>query len=162
MPSSGCSSRTAGDEEVTWRRAGDQRDARPRGFQAALFSASPAVLLGAMPALTQDQGMPLAYRRFAYRQVALFDVCLGRRTDAASRIRHRQWTAAVEAGLAARADDAELLESIRRTVRRLLEASAVPPEEICAPATVVQPQLQVAIISAPPRTPLARMADRSH
>jgi hypothetical protein len=43
-----------------------------------------------------------------------------------------------------------VLESIRRTVRQLLEASAVPPEQICAPATVAQPRVRVAIMSAPP------------
>jgi hypothetical protein len=137
--------------EVTWRGTLEERGAWIReGYRAALFSADPAVLFRAMPALAQDQDVPYAFRRFAYRQVALFDVCLGRRTDGASRRRHRDWTAAVEAGLARRESDAELLQAIRRTVVLLLEASAVPPEEICAPATVARPQARVAIMIAPP------------
>lgn len=50
-----------------------------------------------------------------------------------------------------RESDAELLRAIRRTVVQLLEASAVPPEEICAPATVAQPQARIAIMISPPR-----------
>jgi hypothetical protein len=140
------------DAEVTWRDAAKRRGDWVRsGYRAALFSADPAVLFRALPALAQDQGVPYAFRRFAYRQVALFDVCLGRRKDYPSRRRHRDWTAAVESGLAARPSDAQLLESIRRTVRDLLEASAVPPEEICAPATVARPRVRVAIMNATPR-----------
>ena len=45
--------------------------------------------------------------------------------------------------------DAELLRAIRRTVVQLLEASAVLPEEICAPATA-----RIAIMIAPPRVGL--------
>jgi hypothetical protein len=140
------------DADVSWRDARKRRGEWVRsGYRAALFSADPAVLFRALPALAQDQGVPYAFRRFAYRQVALFDVCLGRRKDYLSRRRHRDWTESVEAGLAARPSDAQMLESIRRTVRELLEASAVPPEEICAPATVAQPSVRVAIMSAPPR-----------
>jgi hypothetical protein len=140
------------DGDVTWLDARKRRGDWVRaGYRSALFSDDPAVLFRALPALAQDQGVPYAFRRFAYRQVALFDVCLSRRQDRTSKLRHREWTAAVEAGLAARPSDAQLLESIRRTVRELLEASAVPPEEICAPATVARPSVRVAIMNAPPR-----------
>ncbi|MSR36448.1 MAG: hypothetical protein EXR95_07380 [Gemmatimonadetes bacterium] len=94
--------------------------------------------------------------------MALFDVCLGRRTDRASRLRHQAWTAAVEAGLATRPGDAALLESIRRTVRGLLEASAVPPQEICAPATVAQPRVRVAIMNAPPFVVTPRPTEQAY
>jgi hypothetical protein len=147
-------------EEVTWRGTLEERGAWVGpGYRTALFSADPAVLFRAMPALAQDQEVPYAFRRFAYRQVALFDVCLGRRTDRVSRTRHREWTAAVEAGLARRASDAELLRAIRRTVVQLLEASAVPPEEICAPATVARPQARVAIMIAPPRVAVRSVSE---
>jgi hypothetical protein len=151
------------EADVTWLDARNRRGEWVRaGYRSALFSANPAVLFRALPALAQDQGVPYAFRRFAYRQVALFDVCLSRRKDHLSKIRHREWTAAVEAGLAARPSDAQLLEAIRRTVRELLEASAVPPEEICAPATVAQPRVRVAIMSAPPRGGAARSVDQGY
>ena len=140
------------EDEVTWRGTLEERGGWIRaGYRAALFSSDPAVLFRAMPALAQDHGVPFAFRRFAYRQVALFEVCLGRRVDTVSRMRHRGWTAAVEEGLGRRESDAEMLRAIRRTVQRLLHESAVPPEEICAPATVAQPQARVAIMIAPPR-----------
>ena len=139
-------------DEVTWRGLPETRERWIGvGSRAALFSADPAELFGAMPALAQDRGVPLAFRRFAYRQVALWDVCLGRRTDPLSGVRHRAWTAAVEVGLAARESDAELLKAIRGTVRRLLKASAVPPEQICAPTSVVRPEARVAIMGVWPR-----------
>jgi hypothetical protein len=149
--------------EVDWLDARRQRGEWARaGYRSALFSADPAVLFRALPALAQDQGVPFAFRRFAYRQVALFDVCLSRRRDPVSKARHREWTAAVEAGLAARDSDAQLLESIRRTVRELLEASAVPPEEICAPATVARPRVRVAIMSAAPHGVAPRIAEQAY
>ena len=151
------------EADVTWLDARKRRGEWVRaGYRRALFSADPAVLFRALPALAQDQGVPFAFRRFAYRQVALFDVCLSRRKDHMSRLRHREWTASVEAGLAGRPSDAQLLESIRRTVRELLEASAVPPEEICAPATVAQPSVRVAIMNAPPRVPVSRPAEQAY
>lgn len=149
--------------DVTWVGARKRRgDWARAGYRSALFSDDPAVLFRALPALAQDQGVPLAFRRFAYRQVALFDVCLGRRGDPLARARHREWTGAVEAGLAARPSDAALLESIRRTVRDLLEASAVSPEQICAPATVIQPRVRVAIMSAPPVVSEPQRIDRTN
>ena len=139
-------------EEVTWRGARETRGGwARRGSRAALFSADPALMFRAMPALAQDREVPIAFRRFAYRQVALWDVCLGRRTDLVSRARHEQWTRSVEVGIAARVGDAQMLDAIRTTVRRLLEASAVPPDQICAPSRVVLPETRMAIMSAPPR-----------
>ena len=139
-------------DEVSWQGARASRGGWVRrGSRAALFSADPAVMYRAMPALAQDREVPVAFRRFAYRQVALWDVCLGRRTDIISRAEHEQWTRGVEAGLAAREGDAQMLSAIRTTVRRLLEASAVPPDQICAPTRAVLPETRIAIMSAPPR-----------
>lgn len=138
--------------EVTWRGTRQSRGAwARRGARPALFSSDPEVLFRALPALARDGDVPIAFRRFAYRQVALWDVCLGRRTDPLSRARHETWTRQVEAGLAVREGDADLLDAIRSTVRGLLEASAVPPAQICAPTRVVLPETRVAILSAPPR-----------
>ena len=141
------------EQEVVWTEPRTGRGAWFRmGHRAALFSEDPGVLFRAMPLLARDQEVPYAYRRFAYRQVVLFEVCLSRRSDVVSRERRRAWTAAVESGLASREGDAELLRAIRRTVVDLLDVSAVPPEEICAPATGTRAQARVVIMSAPPHS----------
>ena len=123
-----------------------------RGHRAALFSEDPAVVFRALPRIASDETIPHAFKRFAYRQVVLFDVCLGLRIDRASRRDHREWRSAVEAGLVRRESDREVLEMMRRGVQELVEASDVAPESICAPSVVVRPRARYAIMSSPLRS----------
>ncbi|MSR36449.1 MAG: hypothetical protein EXR95_07385 [Gemmatimonadetes bacterium] len=54
--------------DVIWRAARERRGEWARaGYRAALFSADPAELFRALPALARDQGVPYAFRSFAYR-----------------------------------------------------------------------------------------------
>ena len=123
-----------------------------RGYRAALFSDDPAVIYHAMPRIAQDRAIPLAFKRFAYRQVVLFDVCLQHRVDSASRLDLRRWRDAVEGGMVRRESEARVLDMMRGSVLDLLVASDVPPEEICAPSVVVMPRARFAIMSAPLRS----------
>jgi hypothetical protein len=123
-----------------------------RGHRAALFSDDPAVIYHSLPFIARDYDIPLAFKRFAYRQVVLFDVCLGLRQDGASRRDLRGWRGAVEAGIAGRESEAHVLDMMRGSMHDLLVASDVTPETICAPSVVVRPEARFAIMSAPLRS----------
>jgi hypothetical protein len=123
-----------------------------RGYRASLFSDDPAVVYRALPLLASDADIPHAFKRFAYRQVALFDVCLQLVRDPVWQREHRSWRTAVESGLVRRESDAQLLDMMRGGVRELLVASDVTPEAICAPSVVVRPQARYAIMSSPLRS----------
>jgi hypothetical protein len=123
-----------------------------RGHRADLFSEDPAVVFDALPRIVRDEAIPHAFKRFAYRQVVLFDVCLGLEEDARSRRALRAWRGEVEAGLVRRPSDHEVLEMMRSGVRRLLVESDVSPEAVCAPSVVVSPMARFAIMTSPLRS----------
>jgi hypothetical protein len=137
-----------------WAEALDQSPPTSwtRSHRAALFSDDPAVIYHSMPFIARDAGIPLAFKRFAYRQVVLFDVCMSQRQDGPSRRDLRSWRGAVEAGMVRRESEAQVLAMMRGTVHELLVASDVSPEKICAPSVVVLPQVRFAIMSAPLRS----------
>lgn len=124
-----------------------------RGVRPVLFSDDASAIYVAMPALAGDPGIPWAFRRVGFRQVVLIDVCLGLHTEPAVREAHRRWLAGVEAGLVRRPSDRGVLDLMRRSVRDLLEASAVAPDRICSPAAGIRPDARMAIM----RAPLARL-----
>jgi hypothetical protein len=126
-----------------------------------VFSEDPAVIYQALPQIARDEAIPHAFKKFAYRQVVLFDECMGLRQDTASRLRVSVWRSAVEAGLVRRESDGRVLEMMRGGVRDLIVASDVNPGAICAPSTVVQPLARIAIISSPPRSRQGLLASRS-
>lgn len=120
-----------------------------RGARRVLFSEDLSALYQAMPALAGDPGIPHAFRRFAFRQVLLTDVCLERRKEADVREAHRRWRAGVQAGLVRRPSDWHVLDLMRRSVRRVLVASDVPPELICSAAGGIRADARMAIMAAP-------------
>jgi hypothetical protein len=123
-----------------------------KGHRGSLFSDDATLVYHALPFIVRDPEIPQAFKRFAYRQVVLFDVCLGLRQDQASRRELRYWREAVEAGLVRRESEGQVLEMMRGSVQDLLLASDVTPETICAPSVVVRPQARFAIMSAPLRS----------
>ncbi|MBW3535595.1 MAG: hypothetical protein KY453_10340 [Gemmatimonadetes bacterium] len=123
------------------------------GSRASLFSDDPATVYHALAPLADDGSIPHAFRRFAYRQVVLFDVCLASHSDAETRRRHARWREAVEAGLIRRESDRQVLEMMRETVLRVMRRSDVAPALICAPHVVARPDVRMAIMTAPPRRP---------
>lgn len=120
-----------------------------RGMRPVLFSDDASAIYVAMPALAGDPGIPWAFRRVGYRQVVLTDVCLGLHQDTDVREAHRRWLAGVEAGLVRRPSDGAVLDLMRRSVRDLLEASAVSPDRICSPVAGIRPDARMAIMRAP-------------
>jgi hypothetical protein len=143
-----------GNERPAWAAKLDEdlSESWMGGHRASLFSEDAALVYHSMPFIVKDRGIPRAFKRFAYTQVVLFDVCLGLRQDRASRRELRYWRDAVEAGLVARESDALVLDMMRGSVQELLLASDVTPETICAPSVVVRPQARFAIMSAPLRS----------
>jgi hypothetical protein len=150
-------------EEPAWaqRLGAGPPAAWTRGHRLAVFSEDPAVIYQALPQIARDEAIPHAFKKFAYRQVVLFDECMGLRQDTASRLRVSVWRSAVEAGLVRRESDGRVLEMMRGGVRDLIVASDVNPGAICAPSTVVQPLARIAIISSPPRSRQGLLASRS-
>ena len=134
----------------------DAPDSWARGHRAALFSEDPAVVYHALPRIAKDPDVPHAFKRFAYRQVVLFDVCLGLREGRAAQ--SRAWRRGVEQSLVRRESDARVLEMMRDGVHDLMVASDVTPESICAPSVVVQPGARFAIMSSPLRSTLLASA----
>jgi len=130
-----------------------------RGARGALFSQDPGVVHRAMPALAADPGIPYAFKRFAYRQVLLGDVCLGMRNEPDVRLDHDGWRASVEVNLVRRESDLHVLELMRRQVRKLILSSAVPLEEVCRPGSGLRPGARMAIIMAAPTDTSTRMAE---
>jgi hypothetical protein len=122
------------------------------GYRASLFAEDPAQVYRALPLIAGDRDIPHAFKRFAYRQVALFDVCLAQVQDRAWQREHDSWRTAVESGLVRRESDAQVLAMMRGGVQELLVASDVNPEAICAPSVVVRPQARFAIMSSPLRS----------
>jgi hypothetical protein len=123
-----------------------------RGYRASLFAEDPAVVYRALPLIVGDRDIPHAFKRFAYRQVALFDVCLDLVPGRAAQREHQTWREAVESGLVRRESDASVVEMMRGGVQELMVASDVTPEVICAPSVVVQPRARFAIMSSPLRS----------
>jgi hypothetical protein len=144
-----------------WMEAYDRMEPESwvRGVRGALFSQEPGVVHRAMPALAADPGIPHAFKRFAYRQVLLGDVCLEMRTEPEVRADHDRWRAAVEVNLVRRESDRYVLELMRRQVRDLIRSAEVPPEAVCRPGSGLRPGARLAIIMAPPTDPSARMAE---
>jgi hypothetical protein len=130
-----------------------------RGMRGALFSQDPGVVHRAMPALAADPGIPYAFKRFAYRQVVLGDVCLEMRGEPDVRDDHDRWRTAVEVNLVRRESDRHVLELMRRQVRKLIRSAEVPPADVCRPGSGLRPGARMAIIMAPPTDPSTRMAE---
>ena len=130
-----------------------------RGVRGALFSQDPGVVHRAMPALAADPGIPYAFKRLAYRQVVLGDVCLEMREEPDVRDDHDRWRAAVEVNLVRRESDRHVLELMRRQVRELIRSAEVPPADVCRPGSGLRPGARMAIILAPPTDPSTRMAE---
>jgi hypothetical protein len=141
-------------ERPAWaeRLEGDTPPSWTRGYRASLFAEDPAVVYRALPLIAGDRDIPHAFKRFAYRQVALFDVCLGLVQGRAAEREHETWRTAVESGMVRRESDAQVLEMMRGGVHELMVASDVTPEVICAPSVVVQPRARFAIMSSPLRS----------
>jgi hypothetical protein len=135
-----------------------------RGYRASLFAEDPAAVYRALPLIAGDRDIPHAFKRFAYRQVALFDVCLSQVRDRAWEREHSTWRTAVESGLVRRESDAQVLAMMRGGVEELLVASDVTPDAICAPSVVVRPQARYAIMASPLRSSFspAIMAGEMH
>lgn len=130
-----------------------------RGMRGALFSQDPGVVHRAMPALAADPGIPYAFKRLAYRQVMLGDVCLEMRGEADIRDDHDRWRAAVEVNLIRRESDRYVLELMRRHVRELIRSAEVPPRDVCRSGSGLRPGARMAIILAPPTDSSTRMAE---
>jgi hypothetical protein len=143
-----------GGERPVWaeRLDGDPSEKWMQGYRASLFSDDAALLYHSMPFIVRDSEIPQAFKHFAYRQVVLFDVCLGFSKDRASILELRYWRERVEAGLVRRESEAQVLEMMRGGVQELLLASDVKPEDICAPSVVVRPEARFAIMRAPLRS----------
>lgn len=127
-----------------------------RGVRGVLFSGDLSDLYRAMPALALDPGIPYAFKRLAYRQVVLTDVCLELREDRAPGGPHDRWRTAVELGLVRHESEQRVLELMRRKVRALMQTSAVPPHRVCSPERGVRPDARMAIIAAPLWHPATR------
>lgn len=131
------------------------------GARPALFSDDPATVYHALAPLAGDATIPHAFRRFAYRQVVLYDVCLALHGDADTRRRHARWRERVEAGLVRRESDRRVLTLMRENILDLIRESDVAPARICAPSAVARPGVRMAIMTAPPRRPVSGdLADR--
>jgi hypothetical protein len=130
-----------------------------RGARSVLFSEDPSALYRAMPALAGDPGIPHAFRRFAFRQVLLTDVCLERRKEPDVWEAHSRWRAGVEAGLVRRPSDWHVLDLMRRSARRVLVASDVPPELICSATGSIRAGARMAIMEAPLRRATETLAE---
>ena len=146
-----------GAPELAWMEEG--RGRWLSGSLPALFSDDPATVYHALEPLAGDPAIPHAFRRFAYRQVVLYDVCLALHGDARARRRNAAWRRTVEAGLVRRDSDARVLGMMRENVLELIRRSDVDPSRICAPTGVARPEVRMAIMTAPPQRP-ALAADR--
>lgn len=140
--------RGSGDVRETITELRDFWEARHR---RALFSDDPVTIFRALPAIATDDLIPYAFRRFAYRQVVLYDVCLEQAADGpAERRDHREWRAAVDGALVRRESDRWFIGLLRARVEDLLSRSAVPARAICDPTSVRLPGARIAIMTAPP------------
>ena len=141
-------------ERPVWAERIDQEPPSrwSRGHRTDLFSDDPAAVFDALPRIVRDEAIPHAFKRFAYRQVVVFDVCLGLEDDRRSRRALRAWRSAVEDGLVRRPSDKDVLETMRSGVRNLLLASDVSPETVCAPSVVVSPRVGFTIMTSPLRS----------
>ncbi len=144
------------DDPLAW--LDDDGGFRLDGWREVLFSGDATLVYRALPALAGDVSIPHALRRFAFRQIVLFDVCLSLSPDPGVRREHQRWTDAVEAGLVRRESDRQVLELMRSRVRGLLGRADVDPRRICAPDAVARPGARMAIISSPPRFALGGRA----
>lgn len=130
----------------------------PRDFwgerhRRALFSDDPVLIYLTLPEIAGDSLIPYAFRRFAYRQVVLYDVCLERAARTwRERRAHREWREAVDEGLVRRESDRWFIGLLRDRVAELLDRSAVPLDEICDPSTIRRPGARIAIMTAVPDT----------
>lgn len=121
------------------------------GHRRALFSDDPVSIYRALPAIAADDLIPYAFRRFAYRQVVLYDVCLERAAEnATARREHRAWRSAVDEALFRRESDRWFIGLLRARVADLLERSAVPADQICDRERVRLPGARIAIMTASP------------
>jgi hypothetical protein len=130
-----------------------------RGTRFALFATDVRTMYQAMPALAADPGIPHAFKRSAYRQVVLADVCLEMRSEPDVRQAHDRWRTVVELYLVRRPSDRDVLELQRRTVRALVKTAEVPPDQICSAEGGLRPNARMSIMAWRPAADTSRVTE---